>query len=467
MKLTDTAIRNARVSERPRKLFDGDGLYLLVSPTGYRSWRFKYYFDGREKLLSFGKYPEITLKVARERRLEARRALEMGSDPSALRKAERAARADTFEALAREWLETQKSALSAKTFQNKQERFEAFVFPYIGKTSITEVKAIDVLDVLKRIEARGKHETAHRVRSECGNVFRYAVVTDRAERDPTVDLRGAIAAVSRRNHPAIVDPVRIGELLRAIDGYRGDVSTEFALRLLPLTFVRPGELRLAEWSEFNLKAAEWRIPAARMKMRELHVVPLSTQALALLKDLHVLTGSGHLVFPSLRSKERVISDNTINAALRRLGFSGEEMVAHGFRSMASTCLNEQGWHPDLIELQLAHAERNESRGAYNRAQRLPERRRMMQVWADYLEGLRTGAVDPAKVSHTMGARNSIETRRTWQKAWPGHAPAPEGASRSRVPAECSVARSHRRAPAPPMPVAHRAMKCEAPHRAAA
>ena len=409
MKLTDTAIRNARASERPRKLFDGDGLYLLVSPTGYRSWRFKYYFDGREKLLSFGKYPEITLKVARERRLEARRALEMGSDPSALRKAERAARADTFEALAREWLETQKSALSTKTFENKQERFEAFVFPYFGKTSITDIKAVDVLDALKRIEARGKHETAHRVRSECGNVFRYAVVTGRAERDPTVDLRGAIAAVSRHNRPAIVDPVRIGELMRAIAGYRGDTSTEFALKLLPLTFVRPGELRLAEWSEFNLKVAEWRIPAARMKMRELHVVPLSAQALALLTDLHLLTGSGRLVFPSLRSEERPISDNTINAALRRLGFSGEEMVAHGFRSMASTCLNEQGWHPDLIELQLAHAERNESRGAYNRAQRLPERRRMMQAWADYLEGLRTGAVDPAKIGPTMGSRNSIET----------------------------------------------------------
>jgi len=409
MKLTDTAIRNARASERPRKLFDGDGLYLLVSPTGYRSWRFKYYFDGREKLLSFGKYPEITLKVARERRLEARRALEMGSDPSALRKAERATRADTFEALAREWLETQKSALSTKTFENKQERFEAFVFPYLGKTSITEIKAVDVLHALKRIEARGKHETAHRVRSECGNVFRYAVVTGRAERDPTVDLRGAIAAVSRHNRPAIVDPVRIGELMRAIAGYRGDASTEFALRLLPLTFVRPGELRLAEWSEFNLKVAEWRIPAARMKMRELHVVPLSTQALALLTDLHLLTGKGYYVFPSIRSKDRPISDNTINAALRRLGFSAGEMVAHGFRSTASTCLNELGWHPDLIELQLAHAERNESRGAYNRAQRLPERRTMMQAWADYLEGLRTGTVDPAKVGPTMGARNSIET----------------------------------------------------------
>lgn len=408
MKLTDVTIRNTRPAERPQKLFDGEGLYLLVSPTGHRSWRFKYYFAGHEKLLSFGKYPEVTLKVARERRLEARRALEMGGDPSAQRKAERAARADTFEALAREWLETQKSALGTKTFQNKLDRFEAFVFPYFGKRAITTVKAVDVLEALKRIEARGKHETAHRVRSECGNVFRYAVVTGRAERDPTIDLRGAIAAVSRRNRPAIVDPRRIGELMRAIAGYHGDLSTEFALKLLPLTFVRPGELRLAEWPEFNLKAAEWRIPAVRMKMRELHVVPLSTQGLALLKDLHVLTGSGRLLFPSLRSTERAISDNTINAALRRLGFSGEEMVAHGFRSMASTCLNEQGWHPDLIELQLAHAERNESRGAYNRAQRLPERRQMMQAWADYLDGLRNPASNPDKPSETVSPAAALD-----------------------------------------------------------
>ncbi len=392
MKLTDTAVRNARPGDRPRKLFDGDGLYLFVSPTGHRAWRFKYYIQGQEKHLHFGRYPEISLKAARERRLEARRALEMGKDPRAIQKAERAAPSETFEAVTTEWLDMQKKKLTLKTYENKRERFAAFVFPYLGKRPIADIKALDMLDVLKRIEQRGRHETAHRVRSECGNVFRYAVVTGRAERDPTVDLRGAIAAVVRHNRPAIVDPVRIGELMRAIGGYKGDVPTEFALKLLPLTFVRPGELRLAEWSEFNLNAAEWRIPAARMKMRELHVVPLSRQALALLKDLRLLTGSGRLVFPSIRSKDRAISDNTLNAALRRLGFSGDEMVAHGFRSMASTCLNEQGWHPDLIELQLAHAERNEVRGAYNRAQRVVERRQMMQAWADYLDGLR--ANDP-------------------------------------------------------------------------
>jgi integrase len=388
MKLTDTAIRNARPGDRPRKLFDGDGLYLYLSTTGHRAWRFKYYIEGREKHLHFGRYPEISLKAARERRLEARRALETGNDPGVILQAERAARSATFEALAMEWLRMQRNRLTLKTYENKRDRFVAFVFPYLGKRPIASIKPLDVLEVLKRIEERGRHETAHRVRSECGNVFRYAVVTGRADRDPTVDLRGAIAAVVRRNRPAIVDPPRIGELMRAIAGYRGDVSSEFALKLLPLTFVRPGELRLAEWAEFNLKAAEWRIPAERMKMRELHVVPLSSQALALLKDLHVLTGTGGLVFPSIRSRDRAISDNTLNAALRRLGFAGDEMVAHGFRSMASTCLNEQGWHPDLIELQLAHAERNESRGAYNRAQRLPERRKMMQAWADYLDGLR-------------------------------------------------------------------------------
>ena len=304
-----------------------------------------------------------------------------------------------------EWLGLQRNKLTLKTYENKRDRFVAFVFPYLGKRPIASIKPLDVLEVLKHIDERGRHETAHRVRSECGNVFRYAVATGRAERDPTVDLRGAIAAVVRRNRPAIVDPARIGELMRAIAGYRGDVATEFALKLLPLTFVRPGELRLAGWSEFNLKAAEWRIPAARMKMRELHVVPLSSQALSLLEDLHVLTGSGLLVFPSIRSKDRPISDNTLNAALRRLGFASDEMVAHGFRSMASTCLNEQGWHPDLIELQLAHAERNESRGAYNRAQRLPERRRMMQAWADYLDGLRAAA--SGRTARTSSSRQMV------------------------------------------------------------
>jgi integrase len=398
MRLTDTAIRNARPGEKDRKLFDGDGLYLLLSPTGYRTWRFKYRFARKEKHLRFGRYPEISLKMARDMRLEARRALELGNDPGVRQEEERMARSASFEAVANEWMEIQRPKLAAKTFDCKLERLRAFVFPYIGQRPIATIKALDVLSVLRRIEERGRHETAHRVRSECGNVFRYAVVTGRVARDPTPDLRGAIAAVVRRNRPAIVEPLRIGELMRAIYGYRGDVATEFALKLLPLTFVRPGEPRLALWHEFDLGRAEWRIPGERMKMRELHVVPLATQAVALLTDLRAYSGDGVFVFPSIRSRERPISDNTVNAALRRLGFGRDEMVAHGFRSMASTCLNEQGWHPDLIELQLAHAERDEVRGAYNRAQRLGDRRRMMQAWADYLEVLRTTPTPPLEFS---------------------------------------------------------------------
>lgn len=389
--LTDTAIRSAKPTEKPYKLFDGGGLFLLVQPGGSRLWRLKYRIDGREKLLSVGMYPEVSLKSARERREDARRQIAAGVDPSAKRKAERAARADTFEAIAREWLDLKRASLSARTYDKRLSRFEAFVFPSLGKRPIASITAPDLLAAIKRVEARGINETAHRVRSESSAVFRYAIATGRAERDPAADLRGALAPVIVRNHPAITDPAKIGELLRAIHGYAGQPSTEYALKLLPLTFVRPGELRGAEWIEFDLDGAEWRIPATRMKMREQHIVPLSTQAVELLRGLQPLTGSGRYLFPSLRTDERPISNNTLNAALRRLGYTGDEMVSHGFRSMASTCLNEQGWEPDLIELQLAHAERDEVRGAYNRAQRLGDRRRMMQAWADYLNGLRVGA----------------------------------------------------------------------------
>lgn len=390
-KLTDTAIRSAKTTEKPRKLFDGGGLFLLLKPNGARLWQLKYRVSGREKLLSFGQYPEVSLKSAREQRDEARKLIAAKTDPGAKRKAERSAQANTFEAVAREWLDMKADSISERTRLKRLARFEAFVFPYLGKRPIASITAPDLLPVLKRIEGRGKNETAHRIRSESSAVFRYAIVTGRAERDPAADLRGALAPVVVRNHPAITEPAKIGGLLRAIHGYKGQPSTEYALKLLPLTFVRPGELRGAEWTEFDFDNAEWRIPAGRMKMREQHVVPLSSQAVTFLRELQPLTGSGRYVFPSLRTNERPISNNTLNAALRRLGFSGDEMVSHGFRSMASTCLNEQGWHPDLIELQLAHAERDEVRGAYNRAQRLAERRKMMQSWSDYLDGLRVGA----------------------------------------------------------------------------
>lgn len=392
MSLTDTAVRLARPKEKPYKLFDERGLYLLVDPSGGRWWRLKYRVDGREKLLSLGTYPDTPLKRAREKRDEARRLLADGRDPAAHRKADRAAQTETFEKITREYLALQAKKLGELTLQKRLAWFEQHVFPWIGRTPIRKVDAPKLLEVLRRIEARGKHETAHRVRSGCGNVFRYAIATGRAERDPSADLRGALAPVVTKNRAAITDPAKVGQLLRAIDAYVGQPATTAALRLAPLVFVRPGELRAAEWREFSLAGAEpvWRIPAERMKMDEEHVVPLSHQAVAVLREIEPLTGSGRYVFPSLRGGHRPISANTINMALRSMGFASDEMTGHGFRAMASTLLNEHGFPPDVIELQLAHAERNEVRAAYNRAKRLQERRKMMQAWANYLDELRRG-----------------------------------------------------------------------------
>jgi len=391
--LTITGINAAKPREKPYKLSDGGGMYLLVNPQGSMYWRLKYYFEGREKLLTLGVYPCVSLKQARSRRDEAKRAIADSVDPGAKRQAEKMATADAFEAVAREWLALQEKKLAPATFAKAGWTYETLVFPYIGSRPIAKLGAMDVLKVLKRIESRGIHETAHRTRQRCAQVFRYAVQTGRAERDPTVDLKGALAPVVSEHHAAITEPARIGELLRAIDGYAGHVVTAYALKLAPLLFVRPGELRHAEWTEFDLDSAEphWRIPAEKMKMAEQHIVPLAKQALVLLRELRSVTGRGHYVFPSLRSGSRPMSENTVNAALRRMGYSTDEMTGHGFRSLASTCLNEQGYHPDLIELQLAHAERNQVRAAYNKAQRLPERRKMMQAWGDFLDGLRAGA----------------------------------------------------------------------------
>ncbi|MDB6044694.1 MAG: integrase [Gammaproteobacteria bacterium] len=269
-------------------------------------------------------------------------------------------------------------------------RFESHLFPYLGRQPIKSIRAQELLSVLRRAEARGTHETAHRVRALAGRVFRYAVATGRAEHDVSADLKDALAPVKTKNFAAILEPSRVGALLRAIDGYAGQPVTAPALKLAPLVFVRPGELRAAEWSEFDFEKAEWRIPGARMKMGEQHIVPLARQAIDILKALQPLTNRGRYVFPSLLTRDRPISDNTINAALRRLGYNGDEQTGHGFRSMASTLLNEQGFPPDVIELQLAHAERNKVRAAYNKAQRLGERRKMMQAWADYLDRLRAG-----------------------------------------------------------------------------
>jgi integrase len=386
--LTETAIKAAKGVGKPYKLFDERSLFLFVSPTGTRLWRLKYRLNGKEKLLALGSYPDVSLKRAREKRDEARKLIADGVDPSIKKKAEKSAASDTFEVIAAEWFAHQKYKL--RTRKKVEWLLRDWLNKYLGSRPIRTITAPEILAVCRRLEARGKHETTHRVLGFAGRVIRYAIATGRADRDPTQDLRGALAPIVVTNHAAITDPKKIGELLRAIDDYQGQPGTSAALKLAPLMFVRPGELRAAQWSEFELDgdAPQWRIPGERMKMGEQHLVPLSRQAVAILRDLQSMTGYGNYLFPSLRSSLRCISDNTINAALRRLGYGKDEMVGHGFRSMASTCLNEQGWHPDLIELQLAHAERNKVRAAYNRAERLAERRKMMQAWADYLDGLK-------------------------------------------------------------------------------
>jgi integrase len=390
--LSDTRIRAAKPLERPYKLFDERGLYLLVTPTGNRLWRLRYRMGALEKLLALGAYPDVPLKRAREKRDEARKLIADGIDPNAKRKAERSAQAETFEAVANEWLELHKSSLAPETISMLGTRLRSFLYPYIGSRPVAVITAQELLAALRRIEARGRHETAHRVRALAGRVLRYAVATGRAPHDVAADLKDALAPVKSKNFASVTDPRRVGELMQAIHGYSGHPVTALALKLAPLVFVRPGELRAAEWSEFDLENADWRIPAARMKMGEPHVVPLSRQALAILRELQPLARGGRYLFPSLRTRDRPMSDNTINAALRRLGYSSEEQTGHGFRSMASTLLNEQGFPPDVIELQLAHAERNKVRAAYNKAQRFPERRKMMQAWADYLESLGVGGV---------------------------------------------------------------------------
>jgi integrase len=341
-----------------------------------------------------GTYPDTPLTAARQRRDEARRLLAQGIDPGEHRKLTRdkpPQDADSFEAVAREWFAKFAPGWAPTHGEKIIRRLERDIFPWIGARPVGDITAPELLAVLRRIEARGRLETAHRAHQNCGAVFRYAVATGRAERDPSADLRGALPPASKRHHAAIIDPKAIAELLRVLDGYTGSFVTACALRLAPLLFVRPGELRRAEWAEIDLDAAEWRIPAAKMKMRAPHVVPLADQALAILRELHPLTGRGRYVFPGARSADRPMSENTVNAALRRLGYDKDVMTGHGFRTLASTTLHEQGWPSDIIERQLAHAERNKIKAAYNRAEHLPERRRMMQAWADYLGGLKQGA----------------------------------------------------------------------------
>lgn len=390
MPLSDAAVRNAKPRERRYKLFDETGLFLIITPEGGKWWRCRYRWQGKEQALSLGTYPKVTLRQARLAREAIQKQLRGGINPSEARKASDAALQDTFEVLARDWHTTRAPRWSTGHAARLLRDLEKDVFPWLGLKPIRTITALDLKAVLQRIQERGALDSAHRVLQVCGQVFRYAIAGHQAERNPAADLKGWLPSPARTHFATITEPQAIGALIRALDGYPGSFPVRCALRLAPRLMVRPGELRRAEWQEIDWAAAEWRIPALKMKMREAHIVPLSQQALAILKELQPITGRGRYLFPSIRHHDRPMSENTINTALRRLGYAQNEICGHGFRAMASTRLNEQGWSPDVIERQLAHAERNKIRAAYNRAQYLPERRQMMQAWSDDLDALASG-----------------------------------------------------------------------------
>jgi integrase len=414
--LTDQKIRKAKHGDSPPRLSDGDGLYIELHPNGSKYWRMKYRFGGREKRLAFGVYPEVTLKEARQRRDEARRLLAAKTDPGEVRKAEKAAGAakaqaekltaegkalpGTFEAVAREWLTSvHEKKVSAGHSERTRIRLEQDVFPWIGPRPMAEIGAPELLACLRRVTARGAIETAHRIKHACGQVFRFGIASGHCDRNPAADLREALPPVPPRHHAAIVDPTRAGDLLRAMLEYKGHPVTRAALALAPLLFLRPGEIRQLEWAWVDLDGAIITIPSTLMKRRTAdkvkgapHLVPLAPQAVAILHDLHKLTGHGGYLFPSLLTGERPMSENTVNTALRRMGFSRDEMTAHGFRAMARTMAAERlNIEPEVIEAQLAHAVPDALGRAYNRTQFLDQRRELMRKWAEYVYRLREGA----------------------------------------------------------------------------
>jgi integrase len=396
MALTDTAIRTSKHGPKPIKLFDERGLFLLLQPSGGKLWRLKYRILGKEKKLSLGVYPDVTLKEARKRRDDARTLIANGLDPADVKhdqatEAKRVA-ANTFKIIADEYIDKSAKEGRAAVTIGKTRWLLSLMEADLGARPITDITPAELLASLQRIEAKGHLETARRMRSLAGRVFRYAVATSRANTDPSSLLRGALVAPKVTHHSAILEPKAVGELLRAIDGYQGQPLTCLALKLTPHVFVRPGELRRAEWPEFDLEKAIWTIPAEKMKMRDAHVVPLSRQALDLLEAAKAISEGQQYVFSSLYPGNRPMSENTINASLRRLGYSGKEMTAHGFRSIASTLLNESGkWNPDAIERALAHKDGNAVRGAYHRGTHWDERVKMAQWWSDHLDVLRNGA----------------------------------------------------------------------------
>lgn len=396
MPLSDTGIRSAKPREKPYKLADEKGLYLLVNPTGSKLWRLKYRFGGQEKKLALGAYPEVGLKDARRRCEEARRRIAAESDPAVDRKQAKAAAvlsaAATFKVIADEYIDKTEREGRAEATVAKSRWVLSLMEPALGRRPIAEIMPPELLAVLKKMEKRGNLETVRRTRAFASRVFRYAVATGRASDDPAALLRGALTAPVRKHHGAILEAKRVGELLRAIDGYDGQPITQLGLKFAPHVFVRPGEMRRAEWSEIDLEAAVWKIPGGKMKARQPHTLPLSRQAVELLKATRELSAGSRYVFPSLRTPREPMSENTVNAALRRMGFSGDEMTAHGFRAMASTLLNESGkWHPDAIERALAHKDSDSVRAAYHRGMHWAERVQMAQWWSDHLDTLRRGA----------------------------------------------------------------------------
>lgn len=390
MGLSDAQIRGLRPKEKQYKVSDGDGLYLHITPAGGKLWRFKYRFGGKEKSLSLGVYPDLKLADARKKHRQAREQLADGKDPAAAKRMEKFQQEKTFETVASEWWHKKYESWSKNHADLVWSRLEKNILPWMKNRPISDITTRELLDVLRKIEKRGAVETARRVGQVCNQIFIYAVASGYTDVNIAGSLNQALKERKVKSFPAITEPKQIKALLNAIDDFEGSFIVRQALRFAPLVFVRPGELRKAEWKNFDLDEGLWIIPADKMKMKRDHIVPLSRQALEILRELEPLTGGGRYVFPSVRTPSRPMSENTLNVALRRLGYSKEQMVAHGFRTMASTRLHETGWKSEVIEFQLAHVDKNKIRGTYNRAEYFADRKRMMQAWADYLDGLAAG-----------------------------------------------------------------------------
>lgn len=402
MSLSHFAIDKAAASDKPYKLSDGGGLHLLVQPNGSKLWRFRYRFAGRENMLTFGAFPATSLSAARSKRDEAKKLIAGGTDPSAKRRLDKIAAAtaaqNTFGAVAAEYLANMEANGAAEATKSKNRwMLEDLAAPLAGRP-IAEIVPAEILDVLRRIEKSGRRETARRLRGVMGSVFRHAVVTLRATNDPTVPLRGALLRPNVQHRAAITDEKQLGGLMRSIDEYDGWPTVRAALQLLALTMTRPGDVRGMRRSEINFEKAVWRIPAERMKMRRPHDVPLSKQALTILRDIWSLSDGDGLVLPSIRSAKKPLSDNAMNSALRRIGYTKDEVTAHGFRSAASTILNERGLNSDVIEAALAHQDENDIRRAYNRATYWPERVKLMQAWADMLDEFRKFSIGKSRAA---------------------------------------------------------------------